>query len=592
MSAGAPTVPTDVAEIRHRGPDPNFPLVREAPAVSLTTPIARSASRPDASGEQVLDVADIQGNIVGGFLKDFQTLLFLRIDDPGLFKPWLAEFANLVATADEVIAFNRLFKETSDRRGYRGSVKASWINIAFSHAGLAKLTDDADAFHDPSFRSGMVGRSAALGDPTADDAEGNLKNWLVQDGDGGADVLVIVAADTLADLGSEVAQVEQSIFAAHVHGHALRCGASIVFKQEGRTQLGARVGHEHFGFQDGVSQPGLRGRISKNLYDVLTPRQNPDDEDQGKPGQDLLWPGEFVFGYYGQDPTDDKQKGIDSLTDGAGGSVAPLWAYNGAYLVFRRLRQDVFKFHSFLHDQAGLLSVTPDALGARLVGRWASGAPTMRAPDDDNPLLAGDDCANNHFEFQHAAEATTKPAADDQCSDTKYAQSPADLTGDRCPFSAHIRKSYPRDDVPLTTDEAQLDETTRRLREPDTQTHRLLRRGIPFGPSSRSTPAAPVDDKVDRGLLFMAYMTSITDQFEFIMRSWVNNADFKERGAGVDPILGQSQGPDGSRARTFSVRVGRNDHELTAPEDWVIPTGGGYFFSPSVSALTKILAKP
>ena len=295
------------ARCRHRDsgdppprPGPRSALPPEAPAPRLTTLIGPSPSHPDAVDEPPLDVAEIQGNIVGGFNKDFQTLLFLRIDDPAVFKPWLTSFASVVATAEEVIAFNRLFKRTSDRRRYRGSVKASWINIAFSHAGLAKLTDDADAFADGSFLSGVVPQSAALGDPTAEDAEGNPKQWLVRDGEGGADVLVIVAADTLADLESEVAQVEQSIFSLRRDGHPVRCGASIVFKQEGRAQLGTLAGREHFGFRDAVSQPGIRGRMSDNAYDVLTPRQNPDDPDQGKPGQDLVWPGRFVFGYAGQ----------------------------------------------------------------------------------------------------------------------------------------------------------------------------------------------------------------------------------------------------------------------------------------------------
>jgi len=32
-----------------------------------------------------------------------------------------------------------------------------------------------------------------------------------------------------------------------------------------------------------------------------------------------------------------------------------------------------------------------------LVGRWPSGAPLMRAPAADDPALAGDEWANNHF---------------------------------------------------------------------------------------------------------------------------------------------------------------------------------------------------
>jgi Dyp-type peroxidase family len=587
MVIEAPHVMTD---IEHRGPDPAFPDVRETPAVALLAVNGTTPARPDAHAEPLLDVRNIQGNVLVGFNKDFQTLLFLRIDDVPSFKAWLADFAQLVATAEEVLAFNRLFKRTRDRRGYSGTVKASWINVAFSHAALAMLTNEADAFADASFRTGVVAQSAALGDPTSPEAEGHPDRWLVRDGEDGAHVLILVAADTITDLEVEVGRVEQLVFSPRRKGRPVRSGASIVFKQEGRTQLGTLAGHEHFGFLDGISQPGLRGRISPNRHDVLTPRQNPDDPDQGKPGQDLVWPGEFVFGYPGQSADRDvAQPGVDSLTDGAGHPVVPRWAADGSYLVFRRLRQDVHEFHSFLHDQAGALGLTPAGLGARLVGRWASGAPTMRERDTDNPSLGGDDCADNHFEFQEETEPTQSRPGCGQCKDKTYPQSPGDKTGDRCPFAAHIRKTYPRDDVPLSPAQDDLDEARRRLSEPDTQTHRLLRRGIPYGPSSQSTPAVPVADDVDRGLLFMVYMTSIVDQFEFVTKHWVNNPDFKEPNAGVDPILGQSQAADGSRHRTFNVPIGGADHLLTAPDEWVVPTGGGYFFAPSISTLRSVL---
>src|ERR671934_476277 len=161
------------AEIEHRGPDPAFPDVRETASLPLLAVNGTSAARPDAHDEPLLHVKNIQGNIVAGFNKDFQTLLFLRIDEVPSFKAWLAEFVPLVATAEEVLSFNRLFKRARDRRGYSGTVKATWINIAFSHAALAKLTDDADAFADASFRTGIVPQSAALGDPSSPQAEGH-----------------------------------------------------------------------------------------------------------------------------------------------------------------------------------------------------------------------------------------------------------------------------------------------------------------------------------------------------------------------------------------------------------------------------------
>src|SRR5947208_3016617 len=213
MTIEAPNAET---EIEHRGPDPAFPDVRE------------TASRP----------------LVAGFSKDFQTLLFLRIDDVRSFKAWLGDFRPLVATAEEVLAFNRLFKRTSDRRGYSGTVKATWINIAFTHAALAKLTDDADAFADASFRSGVVAQSAALGDPSSPRAEGHPDRWLVRGGEDGAHVLIIVAAATLAAVEVEVGRVEELVFSPRRKGRRVRSGASIVFKQEGRTQPRTLAGHE------------------------------------------------------------------------------------------------------------------------------------------------------------------------------------------------------------------------------------------------------------------------------------------------------------------------------------------------------------
>ena len=89
----------------------------------------------------------------------------------------------------------------------------------------------------------------------------------------------------------------------------------------------------------------------------------------------------------------------------------------------------------------------------------------------------------------------------------------------------------------------------------------------------------------------MACMTSIVDQFEYVTKRFVNDPDFKDPNAGIDPILGQSQAADGSRRRKFKVRIGGADHTLTAPDDWVVPTGGGYFFAPSIYAISKVLAK-
>jgi len=119
----------------------------------------------------------------------------------------------------------------------------------------------------------------------------------------------------------------------------------------------------------------------------------------------------------------------------------------------------------------------------------------------------------------------------------------------------------------------------------------VLRRGIPFGeaydiadPLTRDLP------EHDRGLMFVSYQTSIESQFVFLQTKWVNNAVDPNNGGGQDPIIGQR--PENGRARTFTV-VGSNGapHNVAVDAEWVVPTGGGYFFSPSISTIANVLGR-
>jgi len=597
--------------------------VREAPFPEVFETGLADASHPDSSDEPVLAVDQIQGNILAGFNKDFQTLIFLHIDRARNFKPWLASQVDFIATTAEVLAFNRLFKEIRTRRGRESTtVKSTWVNIAFSSEGLRALVGRtrASGFNDRAFKAGLAERSEDLGDPReAENREGSPRNWVV----GGssnrpAHVVLIVASDDREDMFAEVERIEESLRNFRTpRGRHASSGAHVVFKEEGANLPVPLAGHEHFGFLDGISQPGIRGRISDDPHDVLTVHQNPKDRGQGKPGQDLLWPGEFVFGYAGQDP--DKPVAEPGPVVEAG----PEWARNGSFLVVRRLRQDVFALHKFLKDVAAHFQVPDPAsssgsrmIGSSLVGRWSSGAPVERVPDDDDRALANDDCANNHFEYQEAAEtiAESDRESDFDCSDAQFPPAEEDPQGQRLPFTGHIRKAYPRDDVAINQlEDPAADLPCRRVRtdlnESNTQTHRILRRGIPFGPVSPSSPEAPVDDGQVRGLHFLAYQTSIEGQFEFITTCWVNNPDFKEPfghdplAGGVDPIIGQNSTPGEDRRREFTIaftagqgqrrteRVNTGRFTRHGRRDWVIPTGGGYFFAPSIDALRNVLAK-
>jgi deferrochelatase/peroxidase EfeB len=675
---------------------PIHPVVRETPAPPPLHRRTDDPAFPDVLNRQVpppepeLNVHAIQGNVLAGFNKDFQTLLCLQIDDAEQFGQWLGVQINFIATAAQVLAFNRAFKNArAERKADTNVLKATFLNVAFSHAALTQLGFFEDAngadFADEAFRNGLLqqAQSGVLGDPISDaTAEGNPKNWVIGGPDNEADVLLIVASDSRRDMHEEVKRLEETLEAERFRNDENVPPAHVIFKEEGVNLPPPLSGHEHFGFLDGISNPGLRGRVSADEDDVLTPRQNPDKRDQppkldaqgnlvsdadkgqpaqGKPGQDLLWPGEFVLGYQKQDPVQQKDAKGNELWDGPNAipnpvpplldntstdrkvdltGIAPELARDGSFLVFRRLRQDVFALHVFLRKQADRLrarkpvgvpeppnSTLEREIGASLVGRWTSGAPVERSravksgsnppvfdpqlPDDDRNL-ANDDCANNFFEYQGAEDPLPDKNVNDPfaCTDdnpnpppAKFLPAPGDPDGKLLPFTGHVRKAYPRDDVSAAVPG---------LNESSTQTHRILRRGIPFGPVSPSTPESPFDDGVNRGLHFLAYQASIVNQFEFITRNWVNNPNFKERfrkqpagplsdpkqqGGGHDPIIGQNAAAGENRVRTFTIAYtddqGRRQVEQVSTADverkeWVIPTGGGYFFAPSIKALCQM----
>jgi deferrochelatase/peroxidase EfeB len=204
-------------------------------------------------------------------------------------------------------------------------------------------------------------------------------------------------------------------------------------------------GHEHFGFDDRVSQPGIRGRASEAAGDFVIPRhiassENPTYALFGYPGQDLVWPGVLVLGHPATSP--------DPLIPGIPSPSIPARSRNGSYLVFRRLRQDVGLFWRTMRSEAEHLSTLPgfdgmidEKLASRLVGRWPSGASVNRVPEKDDPTLGDEALANNHFRFDSDANAyaLTSSFVD------KFPQSKADPAGTTCPWAAHVRKVNTRD---------------------------------------------------------------------------------------------------------------------------------------------------
>jgi Dyp-type peroxidase family len=510
-----------------------------------------------SKGEPQLKLLQIQGDILVGLQKDFQWFLFFEIVDVPKFKSFVTRSPlPRISSAEKVLEWECAVKDHK-AAAHESRLSLIGVNAGFSITGFGKLkAPNLETIVDQAFKDGIAARSAGLGDPK--NGPGSPSTWKVGGPNNATDGVVTVTGPT----ETTVDRIRQELIANS--GGSFR----LVFEERGMTRKLDR-GHEHFGYLDGVSQPGIRGQIDQAFPETfLEESRNPSDPGHALPGLDLLWPDEFVFGYPAQSPNDQDNPGSVA-------SRGPDWMRNGSYMVFRRLNQLVPEFHKFSLDSANNLGTDPVLFEARMVGRWKSGAPLEITPLQDDPELGSNELENNDFEFD------------------------TDPDGRRCPFAAHILKSDPRNDVTPAGQDAPTDFEQREQSEGNTQTRRILRRGIPFGPDPGDDENKTGKTTTERGLMFVCYQTSIENQFEFILQAWINNPDFAPLGGkpGFDPLLGQfgddpligrvvtSRAPKPVEGLAVSYPAGNRGPTTSLPIDFIVPTGGGYFFMPSLSTL-------
>lgn len=287
---------------------------------------------------------------------------------------------------------------------------------------------------------------------------------------------------------------------------------------------------EHFGFPDGGSDPVF------------------DQADAGVTYRNRVHIGDFLLGR-------------DSEADWARPPATPAerernaWLNDGSFLVVRKLSQHVERLHNVLIRACTETGLDRAVILGKMMGRAPDGRP-----------LADPGAAGNDFNYANDAD------------------------GSRCPFHAHIRRSNPR-----TPDPDQV--VSGPPLPPGARHPRLMRRGMSYGPafvlpSDLSTSAA--DDGAERGMVFMAYNASISEQFEVIQR-WIsggNSAGGHSRQS--DPFLGV---PDWNEHRTYRFEEAGVAQRVTLdsapavgqePEPLVGLEWGMYLLTPALPALRKL----
>jgi Dyp-type peroxidase family len=283
---------------------------------------------------------------------------------------------------------------------------------------------------------------------------------------------------------------------------------------------------EHFGYVDGLSQPTVSDAPRAGIKDPF----------------DAVPAGEFVLGQPTQrakawhPPPKPDELGI-----------------NGSFAAFRVMEQDVKAFEAFLTAQSKRVGIDRELVAAKICGRWRNGEPLVMRPSG---VPAATISRENLNMFDYEATAA-------------FPQS--DRDGLLCPRGAHVRRAFPR--------------SQRVVDDFDGFRRRIVRRGMPYGPAY--DPEAPSDD--ERGLVGMFICASLANQFEYVMRNWLNDGLFTggRLGRSKDPLTGSTD-PDESRFEAPGLpRI-----EATGFPRFVATRGCAYVFLPSMTGLRYMAGVP
>lgn len=314
--------------------------------IDIENPLDESS--PDASAF----LGSIQGNIIKGHGRDFTAHIIVKMSGTAdAVRQWIVGFADSHVTtagagrrqtsvwkaADASSAGEPFAMFVLSPTGYR--------YLGFTDAQMPMPRSDmfTGAIHAEYFRRGMKGQASIPSPPGRNYNDPPSTAWAPEYRED-IDAMILLADD---DPG-RLEQTTQAIVAS-LSGLFLVRTIERGKAQRAKFPRGELV-IEHFGFQDGVSQPVM---IKADLDKEVAARGN------------SHWNPAAPLGLV--------------LVDHLGGY--------GSFMVFRKLEQNVAAFRAALDNAATAVGITPDLAGAMAVGRFKDGTPavptTVIAPDAD-----------------------------------------------------------------------------------------------------------------------------------------------------------------------------------------------------------------
>jgi Dyp-type peroxidase family len=453
-------------------------------------------------------------------------------------------------------------------------------NIAFTYHGLKRFALPEVSLHSfpEDFSMGMRERHDILGDTGSSDPEMWDPVW--NKPDERVDIWLSINGQTRDAIEERYEQIQGFLNNSdkgviQLTGHRGDNGAKDLPYQDAGALLddkGAPTPKEHFGYVDGISNPFFEGTLSDPAY-VLGAGKPTRESPKTLSGWAPLETGEFILGH--RDETKELPKAP---------MPRPL-SYNGSYLVFRKLHENVGSFNRFIKKQGELLAEGECEAAAKFAGRWKNGAPITTFPTKKEADDFLKEVGKAKSEVANAEGETERNNAR-----YKYLELRSkfvgfnyddDLAGSRCPIGAHARRVNPRGALEYGVKGAF--DTPGAL----TNRRRILRRGLPYGKSDGNS-----GDDGNHGIIFMTIGASIERQFEFVQQQWVNYGNDFRIANEKDPLIGnhESKGDKGCGNMTFPAEPGsgKAPHFCTGIPRFVEMRGGAYFFLPSLTALRLI----